>query len=173
MIAFRWPVLVVALPMFLAAGCKAPGPAPLSDADRAAMKQTAEQALAMLTSPKPDWEAFISGLYAEDVVIMPAGAASVRGHDAILALIRTLPVFTEYRQVSDRLEGSGNLAWQEWTYYARWGSMTVPDSGRDVFVWRKGPDGTWKVVLEIWNDFTEPTPEPAAAPAQKRRKTTE
>jgi len=157
---------VAALVAVLAGGCKPAGPTPLSEADRAAMRRTVEPALAMLTSPNPDWQKFVS-IYAEDAVVMPGGTRPFVGHDSILVLLHNLPVFAEYKQTSDRLEGSGNLAYQIWTYIARIEEPKKPvvvDTGKDVFVWRKGADGSWKVAVEIWNSIM-PQPEPAPAPA--------
>jgi ketosteroid isomerase-like protein len=146
-----------------ASACRPSAPAPLSEADRAAMRRTIEPVLAMLTSPNPDWQKFVS-IYAEDAVVMPGGARPFIGHDSILVLLHNLPVFAEYKQTSDRLEGSGNLAYQIWTYIARVEEPNKPavvDTGKDVFVWRKEADGNWKVVIEIWNSIM---PQPTAAP---------
>lgn len=175
MIRFRFPLRCAAtLATILAGACKSPEPAPLSEADRDAMRRTVEPMLAMLTSRTPDWQRFVS-IYAEDAVVMPGGTRPFVGHDSILVLLHNLPVFAEYKQTSDRLEGSGNLAFQIWTYIARIEPPNAPvvvDTGKDVFVWRKGADGNWKVVIEIWNSIMPPpTAAPAPAPATARKTT--
>jgi ketosteroid isomerase-like protein len=156
----------------LASACRPSAPAPLSEADKAAMKQAIEPALAMLTSPSPDWQAFVS-IYAEDAMVIPGGVQPFVGHDAILGLLKTLPVLAEYKEVSERLEGSGNLAYQVWTYMARIeppGAPVVVDTGKEVFVWRKGADGSWKVVVDIFNSIMpQPSATPVPSPDPKRR----
>ena len=135
------------------------------------MRGTIEPALAILNSRTPDWQKFVS-IYAEDAVVMPGGTRPFIGHDSILVLLHNLPVFAEYKQTSDRLEGSGNLAYQIWTYIARVEQPNKPvvvDTGKDVFVWRREADGSWKVVVEIWNSIMPPqkpgpAPGPTAAP---------
>ena len=163
-----------ALTALLTAACGPPQPVALSEADRAAMKRTIEPALAILNSRTPDWEAFAS-IYAEDAMVIPGGMQPLAGHQAILGLLKSLPLMAEYRQVSDRLEGSGNLAYQVWTYTARIEPPNAPvvvDTGKDVFVWRKGADGNWKVVIEIWNSIMpQPTAAPAPVPTTPRKKT--
>lgn len=174
MIPFRCTSLAAtALAAVLAGGCRPTGPASLSEADREAMRRTIEPLLAMLTSRTPDWQKAVS-IYAEDAVVMPGGTKPFVGHDSILVLLHNLPVFAEYRQTSDRLEGSGNLAYQIWTYIARIEAPGAPvqvDTGKDVFVWRKGADGSWKVVVEIWNSIMPP-PKPEPVPGAKPKRAT-
>jgi ketosteroid isomerase-like protein len=171
-LSHRLLVPYAALIAILASACRPSAPAPLSEADKAAMRRTVEPALAMLTSRTPDWQAFVS-MYAEDATVIPGGTKPFVGHEAIIGFLKTLPVLAECRQVSDRLEGSGNLAYEVTTYITRIEPPRAPavvDTGKEVFVWRKGADGSWRVVVDIWNSIMpQPTAPPANAPTTKRR----
>jgi ketosteroid isomerase-like protein len=170
---FRTAVRCVALATILAAACKAPGPTPISDADKAAMKQVADRGLVTFKSATPDWPAFVAAMYAEDATVLPPNGAAARGRDAITGVVRAFPPIAEYTQVSQRLEGSGNMAYEIASYSLRLappGAPAVVDTGKLVWVWRKGADGSWKILVEIWNS-DRPEAGAAAPPAQARAPT--
>jgi ketosteroid isomerase-like protein len=167
MSAFRAGVRCVVLATIVAAACKPQGPAPLSDADKAAMQQVADQALAIFTSPTPDWAAFAAALYTEDATVMPPNAPAVKGQEAIVALLKGFPPIADFKQVSQHVEGFGNLAYDLQTYagtFAPPGLPPVADTGKVVWIWRKGADGSWKILVEMWSSDlpVAPTSEPAA-----------
>ena len=64
----------------------------------------------------------------------------------------------------DRVEvaKSGELAYTSGAYqmsFAGPDGKTVPDTGKYVTVWKKQPDGSWKVMLDIFNsDVPAPMP---------------
>jgi uncharacterized protein (TIGR02246 family) len=107
--------------------------------------------------------------YAEDASWLPPNAAMVTGKRSIragwLQLIDN-PGFNIDWQI-DRLEvaRSGDLAYVIYTYQmalADAQGKTVDDHGKDLVVWKKQADGSWKMVAESFNSDL-----PAVAPAKK------
>ena len=93
--------------------------------------------------------------YADDAVVMMAGAPDIRGIAAIREGIPGMmqdPAFALSFE-TDKVEvaRSGDLAYETGTYAM---TMTGPDKkpatekGHYVVVWRKGADGAWKVVID-------------------------
>jgi ketosteroid isomerase-like protein len=162
-------VLLIILVTMAATACQPKGPAMLSDADKAAIKKTADQALAMFSAPTKDWPAFVKFLYAEDGMALPPNAPPVKGHEAIIGLIQTFPPFSDYRQESLEIEGFGNLAYDLETYSltsAPPGIAPFKDAGKLIWIWKKQADGSWKVWREMWNSDL-PVPGSAAPSGQK------
>jgi uncharacterized protein (TIGR02246 family) len=132
------------------------------------MRQVADRALAMVTSPTRDWTAFATGFYAEDATVMPPNGPAVKGRDAIIAFLETYPPITEMKMVLQQVDGSGELAYDVETYTSMVtppGRAATADTGKLVWVWQKQDDGAWRVLVEIWNSSRSagtPSPEEAA-----------
>ncbi len=160
--------LIILVAMVVIA-CQPKGPAALSDADKAAIKKTADQALAMLNAPTKDWAAFVKFFYTEDAIALPPNAPAVKGHEAIIAFVQKLfpPVF-DYKQDLLEIEEFGDLAYdlESWSM-----SITPPegqavtDTGKLIWIWRKQANGSWKVWREMWSSDL-PAPGTAATPTQ-------
>jgi ketosteroid isomerase-like protein len=152
--------------------CAPQGPGPLTDADKAAMQQVVDNALEIMTSATPDWTAFVTGFYAEDVTVMPPNGPVIKGRDAIVAFLESFPPITEMKMERQQIDGSGTLAYDIETYT----SMATPpdlaaiaDTGKLVWVWQKQADGSWRVLVEIWNsDLPAGTLSPEAVAQQTK-----
>jgi ketosteroid isomerase-like protein len=91
---------------------------------------------------------------ADDCEVMPQNAPAAKGLDAIRSLFREwFKPGLKIHWTPDRVEASGDLGFSSGTY-----EMSFEDSGRTVrhrgkylIVWKKQPDGTWKVVRDISN----------------------
>lgn len=158
-------------PIAVAAACFAPpGPAPLTDADKAAMQQVADDALEILTSATPDWTAFVGGFYAEDATVMPPNGPAIKGRDAIKSFLEMFPPITEMKMARQQIDGSGTLAYDVERYTSLVtppGLTAIADTGKLVWVWKKQTDGSWRVLVEIWNsDLPAGTLSPEAAAQQ-------
>jgi ketosteroid isomerase-like protein len=155
MLRFRVCVPLIILVAMVAIACQPKGPAALTDADKAAIKKTADQGLAMLTAPTKDWAGFIKFLYTEDAMILPPNAPAVQGQEAIIAFVQKLfpPVF-DYKQQLVEIAGFGNFAYDLETW-----SMTITppegqaatDTGRLIWIWQKQANGSWKLWREMWS----------------------
>jgi uncharacterized protein (TIGR02246 family) len=147
----------LAAALALAACAQQPAPAPSAPPDTRAADEATLRALIK------DWSAaaqakdaakFVS-LYADDAVVMMAGAPDIEGLAAIREGIPAMmqdPAFALSFE-ADRVEvaRSGDLAYETGSYSM---TMTGPDKkpatekGHYVVVWRKGADGAWKVVVD-------------------------
>lgn len=109
-----------------------------------------------------DMERIMAG-WAEDAVMMPPGTPPLEGKAAI----------REYVEAAQQIPGF-QISWEPQTVHvARSGDMaymiernvtTVHDSqgnpvtthGKVVTVWRKDADGSWKNVVDMWNEAPPP-----------------
>jgi ketosteroid isomerase-like protein len=147
-------VLFIALLAMAATACQRRGSETLSATDKAAIKKTADQALALFAQPTKDWPAFVKFLYAEDAMVLPPNAPAVTGHEAIIELVRSFPPFSDYRQEPKEIEGLGNLAYDCQSYSMTFTPPGIPafrDAGKLVWIWKKQADGSWKLWREIYN----------------------
>jgi uncharacterized protein (TIGR02246 family) len=160
----------LAAALAFAACTQQPAPTPSAPPDTRAADEAALRALIK------DWSAaaqakdagkFVS-VYADDAVVMMAGAPDIRGLAAIREGIPAMmqdPAFALSFE-ADRVEvaRSGDLAYETGSYSM---TMTGPDKkpatekGHYVVVWRKGADGAWKVVVDA------PLSDPPDATASK------
>jgi ketosteroid isomerase-like protein len=143
----RWLSLLV---LAMLAACGPEGPQPtvtdLMDADRAFDLATAEQGV----------EGWVSW-FAEDGV-MYDGARPVVGRDSILAamapMLDSAGVSLTWQPEAGELSASGDLGYTRGRWQRRVkaadGTETTA-TGSYVTIWRKMPDGTWKVAVDIGN----------------------
>ena len=123
-----------------------PDPAVLMEADRAFAAAVAAGGT----------EAWVSW-FAEDGAQIQPGSGEIRGRDAIRELMAGLddPAFSltwEPRRAD--IAASGDLGWTTGSYLSRGvGADGKPRQaqGRYVTIWRKQPDGAWKVVMDLGN----------------------
>jgi uncharacterized protein (TIGR02246 family) len=150
-------VASLAAAVALAACTQQPAPAPSAPPDTRAADEAALRALIRdwsAAAQAKDATTFVS-VYADDAVVMMAGAPDIRGLAAIREGIPAMmqdPAFALSFE-ADRVEvaRSGDLAYEAGSYSM---TMTGPDKkpatekGHYVVVWRKGADGAWKVVVD-------------------------
>jgi ketosteroid isomerase-like protein len=144
-------------------GCLASGCAPSADpaAEQAAIRAIDSQMVAALNARDLDtWIGFL----AEDARMMPPSAPPVEGKAAIRELaagLLSLPDFSVTHHPPDRIvvSQSGDLAYISYAY-----ELTVPGSegasitekGKDISIFQKQPDGSWKLVVDIWSPNQTP-----------------
>ncbi len=155
--------LVGTLLICVATGCVPPGdPAGDPAADEAAIRAVDSQMVAALHARDLDrWLGFL----AEDARMMPPDAPVVEGKTAIRELIAgllSLPEFSVTHHPGAITVGrGGDLAYISYAY-----ELTVPDAqggsitetGKDISVFRKQTDGSWKLVVDMWSP-NEPAPQ--------------
>jgi ketosteroid isomerase-like protein len=109
---------------------------------------------------------------AADGTVMPPNMPALSGADAITAWIGqmfAMPGFNvSWTADNAVVASSGDIGYTTGTYQS---SMDgVPDNGKYVTIWKKEADGSWKMVVDIFNsDVPLPMPAPAdttAAPGQ-------
>jgi len=125
---------------------------------------------AILATDKPWQEAIAAkdvdrtvSFWADDAVVLPPGQSSLAGKDAIRGFVTEafkMPGFgLRWETTSVDVAPRGDLA-----YALARTTTTVsgPDGkplslrGKAATVWRKGPDGRWRCVVDIWNDEAPP-----------------
>ena len=159
-------VFSVVLLLLVTFGC-----APKVDvaAEQAAIEQASRDWLAATNKPGEEGADGYASFFTEDAVLLPPNAVRVDGRDGVRALVLA---FTEADDFSETWEATrvevsaaGDLAYMMGTYeYSLKDAEGNPvsDKGKFVDIWKKQPDGTWKVVVDISNSDlqlpTAPTP---------------
>jgi uncharacterized protein (TIGR02246 family) len=127
---------------------------PSVEADIEALKTAAADWDAAWNSQ--DLEKLLS-LYTEDAVRMPPNEAAEVGKEAIRgSLQRSFGEFTSQGgSVVDDVRVSGDLAYVrgtgEYTDTPKTGGEPIQGVGKWVAVHQRQPDGSWKMICEIWN----------------------
>jgi len=95
--------------------------------------------------------------FAPDAVTLANGKAPVAGHDAIAAAATWTPQSYQLSWTPEgaRMAAGGDMGFT-WGHYEGVArdkeGNTNKTSGRYMTVWKKQPDGTWKVELDASND---------------------
>ena len=105
--------------------------------------------------------AAVQAMYAEDGVILPPNHARVQGREGIGAFMK------EMTDAGLSLKLTPMDSWMDGALAVRSGSYIVLDKeqkeidhGKWMEVWRKGDDGKWLMVRDMWNSDDPPAPPP-------------
>lgn len=97
--------------------------------------------------------AALEALLDENAIIMPADSPRLEGRKAAIVFWTGARALKMSRTVQS-VEVSGDLAWAAGVYsHRRTFAFTVPPSNNFLVTLRRGPDGSWRVVRDIWNGF--------------------
>jgi ketosteroid isomerase-like protein len=125
-----------------------------ADVDRAAILRTTAELLTAVNASDTDR---CLAVWAADGVLMPPHHPFVQGHKALSEYFRTLFSRNRFRFTftSSQIHLAGDTALERVTYKVLvWsgGSGTpVEDVGKGLHVFRRQPDGSWKLTQDIWN----------------------
>jgi uncharacterized protein (TIGR02246 family) len=138
------------------------------DAERASILKT-DKAWLGATQAK-DLERTVS-FWADDAVVMAPSQPAFVGKDAIRKYVAEsfrLPGFAiEWETTQVTVAPHGDVAYATGTNTT---TLNGPDGkpmtfrGKAATVWRKSADGSWKCVVDIWNDEPGKPSEPPAKP---------
>jgi ketosteroid isomerase-like protein len=98
-----------------------------------------------------------SAVWAADGVLMPPHHPAVQGHLAIVQYFRDLFSRSRFRFAftASQIHIDGDTAFERVAYTATiWPSDDAPpieDVGKGVHVYRREPNGSWKLTYDIWN----------------------
>lgn len=119
------------------------------------MKLSRDWCAKAATAPVDDWIDF----WADDAVLMPPGLPPVRGKTAIRHYVETaakVPGFQiRWEPESVHVSQSGDLAYMFERNVVMFNDPQgnpVTAHGKVVTVWRKGDDGAWRNVVDMWNE---------------------
>jgi ketosteroid isomerase-like protein len=135
----------------VAAGCQ-PQPAALSSADIAAIRASEE---AFTQNGRTRKDSANAALYSENAVLMPPHEPALTGRPAIRRWLAAFPPMSDFGLTVVEIDGRGDLAYVRGTYAltiaASGKTPALPDHGKYVEVRRKQADGSWLIVLDIFN----------------------
>ena len=110
-------------------------------------------------------------LFHDDAVLMPHhGVEPVVGKAAARAFwfpAGPPTTVTAFTLTIDQVGGAGAMAWARGRSHVEWvtgtgpGAKTSANTGTNLTVLRRHPDGTWRITVMMWDD---PLPQPAAPP---------
>jgi uncharacterized protein (TIGR02246 family) len=90
--------------------------------------------------------------YTEDAIFVAPGAPAVQGRAALLEMAKAMHRLSSVVITPIRTEASGNVAsvyaQGSWVNGAQTGAPTTTKV-RAIIVWRKEPDGRWRVAQEL------------------------
>jgi ketosteroid isomerase-like protein len=137
------------------AGTVACAPTADVEAERAALREAdAAYTQAVAAKDVERWSAF----YTADAKLYPPNDSTVTGIDAIRAFGAEFTAMPNFSATFHPLEvdvGSGGDLGYTLNHYVITvdgpDGRPVTEQGRDFHVWRKQVDGSWKVVIDIWN----------------------
>ena len=145
----------------LATGCApAADDPPDLEALRASLREAAEAYEAAATAKDA---AAVVGMYDASAVMVPPSAPIVEGLEGVrdyrFGFIVTPGVALDFELQRVEVAASGDIGWT-----LSVGQITIArDDGtlgrdvvRDVHTWRRQADGSWKVVLDVWNSGVVP-----------------
>jgi uncharacterized protein (TIGR02246 family) len=146
-----------------AASPPAAAPAGLSAEDEKAIR-AADQAFAKAASAGD--AAALTAFYASDAVLMPPESPALRGTDEISKFFTgmTTAVSGPFELKTTGVDGRGDLALSTGEYKAtltprKKGAKPMPtEEGKYLGVMKKQPDGSWKLIYDIWNTNGAPKP---------------
>lgn len=117
----------------------------------------------------------VAELYSEDAVLLPPGAGTTSGREAIREYLAGDVAASKAAGVSlnisadSSVDMAGDVAWQNGTFTVTDASGATVDTGKYLSVLRK-KDGKWSLIRDTWNSDMPP-PAPAAEPAAEEAAT--
>ncbi len=121
--------------------------AQLTPQDKADLQAVEASALASLSAH--DVATFV-GLFADDAVLQPPNAPTVRGHAELETWARAFPTVVSIAWPNAQWHGQGNLAWVTTDYILQVEGLPA-DRGKQMGVYRRSPNGTWQIAAVSFN----------------------
>src|SRR5262249_54459827 len=132
-----------------AAGCQTAG---FTEKDRAAIAANSDAWFNAAGAHKPEVAA---ALYTEDAVLMAPELPEIRGRQAIADFLSHLPRIEKFTWERHEVVGGNDLAYSWGAYtmvsYAPQARHPITEKGKYLEIWRKQPDGSWKISRDIYN----------------------
>lgn len=122
----------------------------LSDADTAAIRETIAEAQRIGFA---DRKRLAKHYWSDSAEVVAANGVTIRGRGAVLQWLEKFPPVSEWKLTVIEMDGAGELAWVRGSYSILLSSRAkLPfDNGQYLEIWRKQPDGSWKVVRNVYN----------------------
>lgn len=145
-------------------GCRPAAPTPLTEADRDVIRRTADSALAFANATPADWPSYVRSYYAENAISLPANGPAQIGAAAITTATSGTPPSLTFRWQLLEIDGYHDLAYVRGRWWVTPSTSPQPvDSGNYLEVWRRQPEGTWRVARDMYASEVPPKASPAAS----------
>ena len=156
--------LLLASAVIAAIAACAPKPAPVdSSADVAALKAMQDRELAVVGSGNVDSALTV---YAADVVMMAPGEPVINGADAMRkwfgAFFKDFSMSGKYTSADVQVAGDlGVVRYAgELTMAPKKGGAPMTETIKGLHIYKRQPDGTWKIAQDVWNADAPPPSAP-------------
>ena len=125
--------------------------APLTEADISAIRAVTEALPGYMEGDRSG----IGSLYTEDAVLMPGGAPTVHGREAIREFMGGFPPVKKFELSIDEIDGRGDLAFVrgpfEMTMEPEGAPAPVKMVGKYIEIRQRQADGSWLISRDIFN----------------------
>jgi len=143
------------LPVFAAltitAACR-PQAVALSSADQQAVRATMDSVAQRFR--RGDYRS-TAALFATNAHVMPPNQPIVVGRENFLRWMSALPPISSFELTVEELDGQGDVAYVRARYTLTstppGAKAAVSETGKELDVLRRQPDGSWPIVAGIWN----------------------
>ena len=148
-------IMLIMLTVLAAAllGCQPKAPADLTETDREAIREVTAGALRIVRE-SDDWTVYTNHYYTPDAIVFPPNAEAVTGRENIVSFFESFPTITEMQFNMVEIGGAGDMAYVYGRYSLTMdtgGEKPVQDVGKYIEIWKRQPDGAWKVSRDIFN----------------------
>lgn len=110
--------------------------------DEAAIRGLSEAVIRYIKAG--DWASW-ARLYTENGFLHPSNGPAVQGHRNLVAWGQSFPKIEDIAHQNLRVWGEGNVAYGTTDYTLKFKDLP-PDKGKQLVVFRRAPDGAWKVA---------------------------
>ncbi len=162
-----WVVLLFVGLITNSCGPGAPSGDPVADA--AAIDAVREREIAAFSAGQLD---SLAAVQTADVVLMPPNEPAVSSSDAVRTWAQN--IYNQFtvtgRYTEDEATVAGDWAIEryagELTLTPKAGGASITERIKGIHVYRRQPDGSWRIAQDVWNTDAPP-PAPAAAGTSK------
>jgi uncharacterized protein (TIGR02246 family) len=103
--------------------------------------------------------------YADDAVVLPPNEKEAQSRESIRKSVGELlglpGLSLTWQPTKVEVAGSGELAYLYGAYELTMdgpGGTKIKDYGKNVEIWKKQSDGSWKCIVDTWNSDLPPAP---------------
>ncbi len=164
----RQPLVLVTVILLLASGCTATGETPRQEADLEAQRASlleADRALAEAYSTSDTPLDAVFAFFADDARVLAPDVPIALGWEAsraVFAKLEALPGYSlSWSPTTADIGSAADLGYTIGTYHMQLpddDGNTVEVDGKYLSLWKRQPDGSWKIAVDMFNSDGPPVP---------------